>query len=94
MATAASVPCGVGLCGAAGTGVHRVPGTPGPRSSLQGFHAQCGRPPMWKGNSHCGCIWDPERDYDAASSEGILRSFLQDVSNLSLVECQSNGKRQ
>lgn len=39
---------------------------------------RCGRPRIWKGNSHCGSIWDLERDCDAALSEGInLSSFFR-----------------
>lgn len=85
-----------GCGGAAGTGVPSTLCSPPPAlASLQFFHPHCGRPRVWKGNSHCRSVWDPERDCDAVSSEGInLRAFLPDVSNLSLVECQSNGKRQ
>lgn len=93
---AAAVPRGVRLLRDPGNPVASPACAPAAPPSVLPCPPHCGRPRFGKGNSHRGSIWDLERDCDAAAlSEGInLRSFFQDVSNLSLVEYQSNGKRQ
>lgn len=34
------------------------------------------QPLTWRGNSHCGSTWDPERDCDALSESINLHYFL------------------